>query len=1462
MSSPAQRATWTGIGPSDRSNDIPPPPASRSGLDLLSQNEGDLPRRREARDAGAEVVASLFRLVKLSTMHAADNQAVVQRVEEMVEAIRTYSARTSRNVSILFLDDGVFVGGQLLQGNRASYECARELGSILGRVGVSEVGISREARAADFHALANLLGETLRAPRGTRAPERPSPRLRLRAASALALRREGPTDRLDPAANAANAYASACVVMRRLYEALGKGQAALPHRVKRVALRLVDLSAGELPAFLGVTDAKRGAHDDAQRVVNATILTLAMARQITGEPVLLSRIAMASLLSDIGRFHMAGAFPGSGRIVPQLGADQEREVPAATAMLLTAMGRVNEPTVIRTVLAYEACAIARKDAFGSPYEGARSATLQAFMMAIARAYVDGIAGSLGAPARTADETIGHLIERWPDGLGRTALRLLIGALGLFPAGTLVELSTGEVAAVVATPADPSRYSRPRVRVVLDMAGHPVDPFEIDLANPEPGTMARHIRKVVTDATDVAAVSVRASHQTPAPRTPRPSPATMPPPARPGAGLGAVRLSKPAASRPRPAPISAPPTRMERVPVALDFDDDIELPGFKPAPASAAPETLGSAGVELSLEEDREALLPDAGLRDDDPTEYHQWTGIESVDPDYTPPYGHESQDLIAQTMPEPALTEQQRPSPIIDPQRLSPVHDTQRTSLPEGHRPSPILDTQRTSLPEGHRPSPILDTQRTSLPEGHRPSPILDTQRTSLPEGHRPSPILDTQRTSIPEAQRLSPITQAPPRGSAPEAQRLSPASQTPQRGSAPEAQRPSAVTAPQRPASAEQPRPAATAEGTFARTPFVHLLVYVLDQSLTGTVTFFPPEGPPHDVYFEQGVAAKIRTGTMIWPLDRVLVHLRMLDEPTVNEALLELSKSKMLLGRQLVAKGLCSRDDVLRALRVQLVYKLISLCDLPPQTAYAFYADKNLLKDYGGPELLRSEPLATIMAAVRASPATTASEATLARFARLPLGFVKKAVVTRFELTREEDAVCDLLRAKHMRMASLVAAGVAPEHVVKRTIYALIITRYLDLGGAQKPPVSFAPGVSLGAVLSLPEQRPPAPGSAEAARTANLGADRPDAPVQTSMRPPDATRPSLKGASVAAEPVPPPRPPEDTRPSFQGAAPSPRAAAAPKPPPTPASAGSPPKAAPAAASKPPLPGASKPPPPGASKPANKPGAAINTPSPTATDIAARRAEIQARSASIDHENYFEVLGLSRNATPEETRKAYFALAKRWHPDRTPPELAEMKPLVARVFAKIGEAYAALGDSEKRVAYARSLESPVSVRSAAEEEEVVRAVNAVLEFQKAEVFVRKNDLVSAERHIRLAADADPGQPEYTTLLAWVTALRRGEPKDVPQGATTNHYDDLIKMLDEVLRGDPRYERALFYRGTLLKRSGKADKAMRDFRLAAELNPKNLDAVREVRLFEMRKREGRDQQGGEAQGLFGKWFKR
>lgn len=62
---------------------------------------------------------------------------------------------------------------------------------------------------------------------------------------------------------------------------------------------------------------------------------------------------------------------------------------------------------------------------------------------------------------------------------------------------------------------------------------------------------------------------------------------------------------------------------------------------------------------------------------------------------------------------------------------------------------------------------------------------------------------------------------------------------------------------------------------------------------------------------------------------------------------------------------------------------------------------------------------------------------------------------------------------------------------------------------------------------------------------------------------------------------------------------------------------------------------------------------------------------------------DYYEVLGVSKTATDEELKKAYRALARKYHPDANPGDKeAEAK------FKEISEAYAILSEPEKRKQY------------------------------------------------------------------------------------------------------------------------------------------------------------------------------
>ncbi|HEY4825043.1 MAG TPA: DnaJ domain-containing protein, partial [Solirubrobacteraceae bacterium] len=62
---------------------------------------------------------------------------------------------------------------------------------------------------------------------------------------------------------------------------------------------------------------------------------------------------------------------------------------------------------------------------------------------------------------------------------------------------------------------------------------------------------------------------------------------------------------------------------------------------------------------------------------------------------------------------------------------------------------------------------------------------------------------------------------------------------------------------------------------------------------------------------------------------------------------------------------------------------------------------------------------------------------------------------------------------------------------------------------------------------------------------------------------------------------------------------------------------------------------------------------------------------------------DYYKTLGVDKKATPEEIKKAYRKLARRYHPDKNPGD----KQAEAR-FKELSQAHDILSDPEKRKQY------------------------------------------------------------------------------------------------------------------------------------------------------------------------------
>ncbi len=252
--------------------------------------------------------------------------------------------------------------------------------------------------------------------------------------------------------------------------------------------------------------------------------------------------------------------------------------------------------------------------------------------------------------------------------------------------------------------------------------------------------------------------------------------------------------------------------------------------------------------------------------------------------------------------------------------------------------------------------------------------------------------------------------------------------------------------------------------------------------------------------------------------------------------------------------------------------------------------------------------------------------------------------------------------------------------------------------------------------------------------------------------------------------------------------------------------------------------------------------------------ELVARKKEIQDKAATAEKEDYYTLLGVAKDAPSAEIQKTFFTLAKKWHPDRVPPVLADVKDLCAKVFARMSEAHQTLMDPTKRAKY-DAAKKPGGDDSPEAQAQVVAILEAATNFQKAEICLRRNDFKQAEEFCKKALDVDQKQADYIAMMAWLQAQK---PTKQDPASLQQHVLELTKAIGI----SQACERAFFYRAMLLKRLGQEANAMKDFKRALELNPRNVDATRELRLYNMRGGAAapkKDEGGG---GIFGKLFKK
>jgi len=198
-------------------------------------------------------------------------------------------------------------------------------------------------------------------------------------------------------------------------------------------------------------------------------------------------------------------------------------------------------------------------------------------------------------------------------------------------------------------------------------------------------------------------------------------------------------------------------------------------------------------------------------------------------------------------------------------------------------------------------------------------------------------------------------------------------------------------------------------------------------------------------------------------------------------------------------------------------------------------------------------------------------------------------------------------------------------------------------------------------------------------------------------------------------------------------------------------------------------------------------------------------------RFDQMDTQDLYQVLGVGPSAPTDDIRRAYYGLARRFHPDRFRNE--QIKPRAEKVFGRITEAYATLSDADVRQRY--DLEEAGRAPNRGDSRPGDTTDLARQNFRTGREHLERGHLAEALGFLVNACRQDPTRPEYFELLG------------VTQSKNPRFRKDAEENLLKAIALDPASASAHAQLGALYDRTGAADKARGMYRKALEWDPDN-----------------------------------
>jgi hypothetical protein len=432
-----------------------------NGIDL----EDEAARARLHR----ELLLGMYILVKNGLLFDENNPTLHDSCDRVTAIANALLEIDDGAAAIQFLADGVYVNRQLVKLDSNTYPRGEYLFTIWKAFGVGEIAAMSETSRSDWLELIGALTQCIRTNAGEDAlRDRILTNLRL---SPLDEVTHGEHSGSGERIRAVRAYSVAYLIVGELLDNAHTRRPARVVALKRALQELISVAPRCQDLLLGLVHLKRHKASIAHHLVNTAVLVICISVSLELERGELTELALRACLHDIGIAFQSGDVPED-----PFEADATRSLESVCCVIRISSAPHKNPG--RVVTANEMYLWANSDPEAKYPYSASSATR---LIAVAHAYDALTTPTRSRPALLPDEAVRVIMAEAGRRYDDTVVRLLIDLVGVYPVGSAVGLSTGEVAIVLKAGGSEQSWATPLIRIVRDSEGRLIDGPILDLA---------------------------------------------------------------------------------------------------------------------------------------------------------------------------------------------------------------------------------------------------------------------------------------------------------------------------------------------------------------------------------------------------------------------------------------------------------------------------------------------------------------------------------------------------------------------------------------------------------------------------------------------------------------------------------------------------------------------------------------------------------------------------------------------------------------------------------------------------------------------------------------------------------------------------------------------------------------------------------------------------------------------